>query len=249
MVIIATFRLRLYFLSVIMILSSSIVLFSDDNTNITSIKNQAEVDASSSPSFSSSISNKSVDMPAIPATKTKFSIYNKPDIGIQFLYPLGWEPVIKNGLDNSTIIEILFPNMTSGNDRSKISSGHWHGPATSFIVLSIVDASSYSSHSNVTAALNSLTEQNLALANQTLPNFQLIASYVTTFAGNPAHRIVYSFTEPSIVTPSAFQFQSMNIWTTKGDKEYTISYSQPTEEYPTYLGVVQRMIESFEITK
>jgi hypothetical protein len=51
-----------------------------------------------------------------------------------------------------------------------------------------------------------------------------------------------------MLTPSAFQFQSMNIWTVKEDKTYTLSYSQPMEEYPTYLAVVQQMIDSFEIT-
>jgi hypothetical protein len=177
-------------------------------------------------------------------------MYSEPNIGIKFLYPLGWEPAIKKGSDNSTIVEILFPNITSGNNQSNLSREHWHGPATSFIVVSIVDAASnLSDDSNITSALNSLTKQNLALANQTLPNFQLIASNGTTFAGNPAHRIVYSFTEPSIVTPSAFQFQSMNVWTIKGDKVYTVSYSQPKEEYPTYLGVVQQMIESFKIIR
>jgi hypothetical protein len=75
-----------------------------------------------------------------------------------------------------------------------------------------------------------LTKQNLDLANLTLPNFQLISLNETTFAGNPAHKIVYSFTVPSIVTPSDFQFQTMNVWTVKGDKQYTLSYSQPLEE-------------------
>ena len=138
--------------------------------------------------------------------------------------------------------------MTSSSNSSSLDSGHWHGPATSFIVLSIVDSDSSLSNSNVTA-LNSLTKQNLVLANQTLPNFQLIASNATTFAGNPAHRIVYSFTEPSMLTPSAFQFQSMNVWTIKEDKTYTLSYSQPMEEYRTYLAVVQQMVDSFEITE
>jgi hypothetical protein len=64
----------------------------------------------------------------------------------------------------------------------------------------------------------------------------------------PAYKVVYSFTEPSIVTPSDFQFQSMNVWAIKGDKQYTISYSQPIEEYPTYLWVVQQIVESFKIT-
>jgi hypothetical protein len=140
--------------------------------------------------------------------------------------------------------------MTIDNNAGNFSSGHQHGPSTSFIVLSIEEeASNLSDDPNMTGALNSLTKQNLALANQTLANFQLIKSYGTTFAGNPAHKIVYSFTEPSLVTPSEFVFQSMNIWTIKGDKKYTISYSQPVEEYPTYLGIVQHMVDSFEITR
>jgi hypothetical protein len=140
--------------------------------------------------------------------------------------------------------------MTIDNNAGNFSSGHWHGPSTSFIVLSIEEeASNLTDDPNMTGALNSLTKQNLALANQTLPNFQLIKSYGTTFAGNPAYKIVYSFTEPSLVTPSEFVFQSMNIWTINGDKKYTISYSQPVEEYPTYLGIVQHMIDSFEIIR
>lgn len=201
-------------------------------------------------SSSGSISNKTVDVPTISTSKIKFSIYDNPDVGIKFLYPLGWEPVIKRGSDNSTIIEILFPNMTIDNNAGNFSSGHQHGPSTSFIVLSIEEeASNLSDDPNMTGTLKLLTKQNLALANQTLANFQLIKSYGTTFAGNPAHKIVYSFTEPSLVTPSEFVFQSMNLWTINGDKKYTISYSQPVEEYPTYLGIVQHMVDSFEITR
>ena len=140
--------------------------------------------------------------------------------------------------------------MTIDNNAGKFSSGHRHGPSTSFIVLSIEEeASNLSDDPNMTGALISLTKQNLALANQTLANFQLIKSYETTFAGNSAHKIVYSFTEPSLVTPSEFVFQSMNIWTINEDKKYTISYSQPVEEYPTYLGIVQHMVDSFEIIR
>src|SRR5919106_4003628 len=125
--------------------------------------------------------------PTISASKIKFSIYDNPDVGIKFLYPLGWEPVIKKGSDNSTIIEILFPNMTIDNNAGNFSSGHQHGPSTSFIVLSIEEeASNLSDDPNMTGALNLLTKQNLALANQTLTNFQLIKSYGTIFAGNPA---------------------------------------------------------------
>ena len=242
------------FLIIVTILLSSVTLalFSGNNIDIPSslVYGPAEADVSALSSSSGSISNKTGDIPAISGSKIKFSIYYNPDVGIKFLYPLGWEPVIKRGSDNSTIIEILFPNMTIDNNAGKFSSGHRHGPSTSFIVLSIEEeASNLSDDPNMTGALNSLTKQNLALANQTLANFQLIKSYGTTIAGNPAHKIVYSFTEPSLVTPSEFVFQSMNIWTIKGDKKYTISYSQPVEEYPTYLGIVQHMVDSFEIIR
>lgn len=241
-----------YLIIVTIFLSSvTLALFLGNNIDTPSLVNgPAEADESALSSSSGSISNKTVDVPTISTSKIKFSIYDNPDVGIKFLYPLGWEPVIKRGSDNSTIIEILFPNMTIDNNAGNFSSGHQHGPSTSFIVLSIEEeASNLSDDPNMTGTLKLLTKQNLALANQTLANFQLIKSYGTTFAGNPAHKIVYSFTEPSLVTPSEFVFQSMNLWTINGDKKYTISYSQPVEEYPTYLGIVQHMVDSFEITR
>ena len=100
-----------------------------------------------------------------------------------------------------------------------------------------------------TRTLDSLTKQNLALANQTLSNFQLIESNKTTFGDSPANRIIYTFIDPSTRASSTSQFQSMNIWTIKGDNIYTLSYSQPTSEYGRYIPIVQRMIESFEIIK
>jgi hypothetical protein len=231
----------------------ALVLFSGSNTQVQLLYNDStDAQASALSSFaSSSASNKSVDIPAISVSKIKFSTYDNSSAGIRFLYPSGWAPIIRETSNNSTVIEILFPNKASSSASGNFSSGHWHGPATSFITLSIVNvSSSVSSRSNATeAALSSLTKQNLALANRTLPNFDLISSNETTFIGNPAHKIVYSFTEPSLITPSDFQFQSLNVWTVKGGKQYTLSYSQPIEEYPTYLGVVQQIIESFKITK
>jgi hypothetical protein len=40
----------------------------------------------------------------------------------------------------------------------------------------------------------------------------------------------------------------MNVWTIKEDKIYTLSYSQPIQEYAAYLPVVQQIIDSLEIT-
>lgn len=133
----------------------------------------------------------------ILAAKIKFALYNNSGLGIKFLYPTGWEPTVKKMSDSSTVIEILFPNSTKSNNNTT-NSGHWHGPSTSFITLSILDASS--SSNSKTTTLDSLTKQNLDLANTTLPNFVLIEN-TTTFANNPAYRIVYTFIDPSIRGP------------------------------------------------
>jgi hypothetical protein len=109
-------------------------------------------------------------------------------------------------------------------------------------------SSPYNSTSPITT-LNSLTKQNIDLANLTLPNFDLVESIKTTFANSPAYKIVYTFIDPSIKSPTIPQFQSMNVWTIKGDKIYTLSYSQPIQEYATYLPVVQQIIDSLKITR
>ena len=171
-------------------------------------------------------------------TNSKFSVYDNKDLGIKISYPSEWKPYLKRSSSNFTFIEFV-QNMSN-------SIGHQqqHTPLSSFITLSIENISDVT-----TRTLDSLTKQNLALANQTLSNFQLIESNKTTFGDSPANRMVYTFIDPSTRASSTSQFQSMNIWTIKGDNTYTISYSQPTSEYGRYIPIVQRMIESFEIIK
>ena len=170
-------------------------------------------------------------------TFSKFSIYNNNDLGIKISHPSEWKPSLKRSSSNFTFIEFV-QNMSN-------STGHQqHTPLSSFITLSIENISDVT-----TPTLDSLTKQNLAIANQTLSNFQLIESNKTTFGDSPANRIIYTFIDPSTRASSTSQFQSMNIWTIKGDNIYTLSYSQPTSEYGRYIPIVQRMIESFEIIK
>jgi hypothetical protein len=170
-------------------------------------------------------------------TNSKFSVYDNNDLGIKISYPSEWKASLKRSSSNFTFIEFV-QNMSN-------SMGHQqHTPLSSFITLSIENISDVT-----TRTLDSLTKQNLALANQTLSNFQLIESNKTTFGDSPANRIVYTFIDPSTRASSTSQFQSMNIWTIKGDNTYTLSYSQPTSEYGRFIPIMQRMIESFEIIR
>jgi eukaryotic-like serine/threonine-protein kinase len=169
-------------------------------------------------------------------TSSKFLVYDNNTLGIKISYPSGWTPSLQNESSSFMFLEFL-QNMTG-------SPLHQHTPLASFVSLSITNTSD-----TKIQTMDSLTKQNLNLANHSLPNFQLIESNKSTFGNNPAYRIVYTFVDPSTISPSTSQFKSMNIWTIKGHNVYTLSYSQPTSEYDRYIPIIQQMVDSFEVTK
>jgi eukaryotic-like serine/threonine-protein kinase len=166
-------------------------------------------------------------------TTTEFSVYDNPGLGIKILYPSDWKP-FQTSTVNRTIIEF----------RQKVMSEH--DPLTSFMTVSVENLS------GTIRTLDVLTKQNVDLANKTLPNFQLIESNITTLANNPAYKIISTFANVGLGDDDPLrspQFQTMTIWTIKGDRMYTISYSQIPSEFSRYLPIIQKMIDSFEITK
>jgi eukaryotic-like serine/threonine-protein kinase len=66
---------------------------------------------------------------------------------------------------------------------------------------------------------------------------QIIESNSTTLAGLPAHEIVIS---NSVL-------KTMQVWTLKDDRVFTITYQAEEEDYQNDLQVAQRMINSFGI--
>ena len=70
-------------------------------------------------------------------------------------------------------------------------------------------------------------------------NFQLIESAPTTLATNPAHRLVYSEGGQKL----------MHNVTIKNNTVYQIVFSTRSDEYHNYLPIVQKMINSFGISK
>jgi hypothetical protein len=80
---------------------------------------------------------------------------------------------------------------------------------------------------------------------QALPNFSLSESTPTSLTGGyPAHKIVYTYSNPIVGITKA-----MEILTIKHDKLYFLSYSGDATKYGIYLPIVQKMIDSFQITK
>lgn len=68
---------------------------------------------------------------------------------------------------------------------------------------------------------------------------QLLESNTTTLAGLPAHEIIFT----------NLGLQTMQIWTIKDNKVYTISYVAEEEDFQNDLQIAERMIESFKITE
>ena len=67
---------------------------------------------------------------------------------------------------------------------------------------------------------------------------QVLESNSTSLAGLPAHEIV--------ITTDVLK--SMQVWTIKDNKAYTVTYVAEAEDFQSDLQVAQSMIKSFQIT-
>jgi eukaryotic-like serine/threonine-protein kinase len=89
----------------------------------------------------------------------------------------------------------------------------------------------------------------LPLRNMTLDDYtntqinyteeQLLESNTTTLASLPAHEIVFT----------NLGLKTMQIWTIKDDKVYTITYVAEEEDFQDDLQIAERMINSFQTTE
>jgi hypothetical protein len=176
---------------------------------------------------SMNMSPSSMNMSApIDYNSTKFVAYKNPNLGIQILHPISWKP-IENVTSNGHIVEFM-PAVENE-----------HQQLMPFVTLSIENISSKNSD------LKSLTNQNLQIA-KGLPGFHMINSSNIVLTGVPAHKIIYTFSS-LLSMPS--EFQSMNIWTIKGNTAYTISYSEAKPEYLKHLPAIEKIVRSFVIVK
>lgn len=68
----------------------------------------------------------------------------------------------------------------------------------------------------------------------------------TTFAGNPAHKVVYKnyldASRPDSVV------KSMEVWTVKNDQVYLVSYHALQDEFDQYLDYANAFVDSFKIS-
>jgi len=150
-------------------------------------------------------------------------VYESPVYGIRTQYPGGWEIIIQN-TSNSTL-SLRF-NSPPENDTDGFREN---------VLLEINTISNNTALSNFTGAA-------LASYLELYPDLELIELSSTNLTDNaiPAYKLVASLTQEGL--------DFMQIFAIKEDIVYIILYSSEKTRYSTYLPIIEKMINSFEVT-
>ena len=149
--------------------------------------------------------------------------YESPDYGIRTQYPEGWEILIQRTSNSSISLRFDSP---PENDTDIFREN---------VLFAIDTISNNTALSNFTsAAVTSYLERYPDL------KFSEVSSTNLTNGTIPAYKLVASRTQDGL--------DFMQIFAIKDDKVYTITYSSATTRYSTYLPIIERVIDSFEVT-
>lgn len=155
-------------------------------------------------------------------TSDNFQIYSNSAFGIKIQYPSNW---LKLDLSrNSSSVLIVAFKTPAGSPLGSLNllGGNVSG--------------------NVTLA--ALVNTDINRLRQSEKIFHLALSAPATFAGNPAHKIIYT-----TLAPRGFEFKAMQLISLVGKKAYFITYAVPAANYAAYLPTIETMISSAKITK
>jgi hypothetical protein len=149
--------------------------------------------------------------------------YESPVYGIRIQYPDGWEILIQNTSNSSLSLRFDSP---AENDTDTYREN------VRFVIDTI---------SNNTA-LGNFTSATLTSYLESYPDLKFSEVSSTNLTNNaiPAYKLVASHTQEGL--------DFMQIFAINEDKVYTILYSSEKTRYSTYLPIIEKMIDSFEVT-
>jgi hypothetical protein len=149
--------------------------------------------------------------------------YESPVYGIRTQYPDGWEILIQNTSNSSLSLRFYSP---PENDTDTYREN------VRFVIDTI---------SNNTA-LSNFTSATLTSYLESYPDLKFSEVSSTNLTNNaiPAYKLVASHTQEGL--------DFMQIFAINEDKVYTILYSSEKTRYSTYLPIIEKMIDSFEVT-
>ena len=170
--------------------------------------------------------NNSSDTPQTGLNKS--IIYDNSTYGIKFQSPYGWNKV-----------EILFGRITNIEFTSPTGNATNGAQLPAQVMISIERGLE-----NVTT-LGQYSQVSDKLLHAILGNFNSTASKPTTLSGQPAIARVLDVKQPA----SGIHINIAQVFTIKDGKAYSISYAAPASTYFSYFPILQRIINSFQITK
>lgn len=168
-----------------------------------------------------------IPQPAIAQSSSPSNLltYENPTYGITIQYPSNW--------------------MASSNQLPTYNSiiGFYSPLENLSDVLPVEFALSITTYTN-NISLDEYTKiTSTALEQQ---GMEITGSESTTLAGNPAQKITFS-PGNQIAQNSPVEFKFMQIFTTIGNKVYSLSYNAEASKFSTHLNIIQQMLDSLKI--
>ena len=163
--------------------------------------------------------------PQSPMATSNFVNYQNSEYGIKIQYPSDWTASQTGLRDYTNIVAFYSPlkNLTT--------------IVPEYLLLSRTHYSTNVTLSDYSKLVNATIRQ---------PGVRIVESKTISVAGgNPAQKLV--FIPPALNVP--FKPEIMLVWTAKGNNVYTLSFNGDAVKYPHYLPIIQKMIDSFDITK
>jgi eukaryotic-like serine/threonine-protein kinase len=160
----------------------------------------------------------------------KMLTYENSTYGIRMQYPSNWhkEENLSSGSDNnSMLVDVVKFSSPTKNASDTLSES---------LDLKIDNISDIQPTTLAKYANNSIEDLT--------KDFDVIKlDRNASLSDNPAYKLVYNGAEEGV------NLQAMLILTIKGDKAYIISYNAEPTKFAYYLPTLQKMINSFQITK
>lgn len=166
------------------------------------------------------------------ANNTNFLTYQNSTSGIRIQYPSGW---LKEAAAGTGVTFVLPTGNNSNNNGSN------NNPERFLAKLNTTAIAGFPPN----VPLKGMADGVLNGYKHFLPNFQLESYMNTTLGGSPAVKIVYMFTDPR----DGGDFKASDTATIKSNRLYVIQYYVQSSKYQSYLPTLQKMLDSFEITK
>jgi len=172
------------------------------------------------------VSNRTGRQPLTNSTlsNSSFASENDSAVGIKINYPHSWEK-IESG--NTFLLFVSPPDQKGHQDKFLVK----------FVVLS-------SPINDNKLSVSELANEAINNYGRIYPDFFIVDLQPVNFENTPAYRLIYMYNDPV-----AGNIVVMNIGFIRGLHTYVLSYSAEQTEYRNYVPIVQKMIDSFKVTR